>query len=205
MIEVVQRPLPKSATKIGTVPLMFRKILKPLWVLLALLFLLEAWLWDLIAPPVARFVALIPWQRFKAWLTGRIAAMPAAWVLVLFVLPDAVLFPIKLGALWVAAQGQFAGHALIGMGVFVIAKIAGLAVTVFLFEVCRPKLMELAWFCRLYDWVLQARVWAGVQVAPIREEIRLIVARVKLALSPTRATVMRLIERIRTKMHHRGH
>ena len=33
---------------------MVRKILKPLWVLLALLFLLEAWLWDLIAPPVSR-------------------------------------------------------------------------------------------------------------------------------------------------------
>lgn len=184
---------------------MFRKLLKPLWVLLALLFLLEAWLWDLIAPPVARMVALIPWQRFKAWLTARIEALPAPWVLVLFVLPDAVLFPVKLGALWVAAQGQFAGHGLIGMAVFVIAKISGLAVTVFLFEVCRPKLMELAWFCRAYGWVQQARVWAGLQVAPIREEIRLILARLRLFLSPTRASVMRLVERIRSKMHQRGH
>ncbi len=184
---------------------MVRKILKPLWVLLALLFLLEAWLWDLIAPPVSRLVALIPWQRFKAWLTAGIGAMPAAWVLALFVLPDAVLFPIKLGALWVVAQGQFAGHAVIGMGVFVITKISGLAVTVFLFDVCRPKLMELAWFCKVYDWVLQARVWAGLQVAPIREEIRMVLGRIKLFLSPTRATVIRLIERIRSKMHHRGH
>lgn len=179
------------------------KLLKPLWILLALLFLLEAWLWDLIAPWVARLVGLIPWQRFKTWLAERVAAMPAALVLVLFALPDAVLLPVKLGALWVAAQGTFAGHAFIGMGVFVIAKISGLAVTVFLFEVCRPKLMELGWFAWLYEWLQRARVWSAAQVAPIRAHLHGIAQQIRQRLGLSRSTLLRMVERIRTRIRQR--
>ena len=39
---------------------MVRHLLRPLWVLLALLFFVEAWLWDHLQPVVARIVALIP-------------------------------------------------------------------------------------------------------------------------------------------------
>ena len=34
------------------------RLLKPLWVLLALVFLFEAWLWDQLAPLVARLEAV---------------------------------------------------------------------------------------------------------------------------------------------------
>ncbi len=36
-----------------------RRLLRPLWILLALIFLLEAWLWDRVEPIIARVVALI--------------------------------------------------------------------------------------------------------------------------------------------------
>ena len=39
---------------------MLRRILQPLWVLLALIFLIEAWLWDHLEPIVARVVAWVP-------------------------------------------------------------------------------------------------------------------------------------------------
>ena len=42
-----------------------RRWLRPLWVILALLFLLEAWLWDHLEPLVARVVNLIPWDALK--------------------------------------------------------------------------------------------------------------------------------------------
>ena len=38
---------------------MRRKVFRPLWVILALLLLLEAWLWDHLEPIVARIVNLI--------------------------------------------------------------------------------------------------------------------------------------------------
>jgi len=40
-----------------------RRLLRPLWVLLALIFLVEAWLWDRVEPVIARVVALIPLPR----------------------------------------------------------------------------------------------------------------------------------------------
>ena len=39
---------------------MLRRLLQPFWVLLAIVFLIEAWLWDHLEPIVARIVAAIP-------------------------------------------------------------------------------------------------------------------------------------------------
>ena len=39
---------------------MLRRLLQPLWVLLAIVFLIEAWLWDHLEPVVARVVSAIP-------------------------------------------------------------------------------------------------------------------------------------------------
>ena len=39
---------------------MMRRLLQPFWVLLAVIFLIEAWLWDHLEPIVERIVALIP-------------------------------------------------------------------------------------------------------------------------------------------------
>ena len=50
----------------GMTAYLMRRWLRPLWIFLALLFLMEAWLWDHLAPIVARVVNLIPLARFKA-------------------------------------------------------------------------------------------------------------------------------------------
>ncbi len=47
---------------------MMRRLLQPVWVLLAVIFLIEAWLWDHLEPLVAWVVARIPLQTFKQWL-----------------------------------------------------------------------------------------------------------------------------------------
>ena len=51
---------------------MMRRLLQPVWVLLAIIFLIEAWLWDHLEPVVAWFVALIPLRVFKHWLAERV-------------------------------------------------------------------------------------------------------------------------------------
>ena len=51
---------------------MNRRWLRPLWIVLALLFLLEAWLWDHLEPLVARVVNLVPWGKFKEKLARLI-------------------------------------------------------------------------------------------------------------------------------------
>ena len=55
---------------------MKRRLLQPLWVLLAIIFLIEAWFWDHLAPVVARVVALIPLLLFgPESLFGMVAAI----------------------------------------------------------------------------------------------------------------------------------
>lgn len=52
------------------------RILRPLWVILALLFLVEAWLWDHLEPVAARAVNVVSWGRQKIWLKRTIESLP---------------------------------------------------------------------------------------------------------------------------------
>ena len=79
---------------------MMRRLLQPLWVLLAVIFLIEAWLWDHLEPIVARVVALIPLRAFKQWLAERVDTLSPAMTLVVFVVPVIPLFPLKLVGFW---------------------------------------------------------------------------------------------------------
>ena len=66
---------------------MRRHLLRPLWIVLALLFLAEAWLWDHLEPIVARVVNLIPWGRLKLRLAALIEDLPPWATLIVFVIP----------------------------------------------------------------------------------------------------------------------
>jgi len=147
---------------------MLRRILQPLWVLLALIFLIEAWLWDHLEPIVARVVAWIPLRAFKAWLAERIDTLSPAVTLIVFILPVILLFPLKLVGLWLLANNYWASAVV----VFVLAKFLGLGVAAFIFDVTRPKLLQMAWFQKLYGWVIAMRAKAHAIVDPIRLRIK---------------------------------
>ena len=87
-----------------------RRIIHAFWVVLALLFLLEAWLWEKLAPMVAFVVGFIPLRRIKANVAAFVEQLPPAVTLVVFVIPAAVLLPIKIGALWLFGL-RYAGAA----------------------------------------------------------------------------------------------
>jgi hypothetical protein len=147
---------------------MLRRILQPLWVLLALMFLLEAWLWDRLEPVVARIVAWIPLRAFKLWLADRVDALSPAMTLIVFVVPILPLFPLKLVGLWLLANEYW----LSAIAILVFAKFLGLGVTAFVFDVTRPKLLQMAWFERLYGWVIALREKARAVVEPVKLRIR---------------------------------
>jgi hypothetical protein len=143
-------------------------MLRPLWVLLALLFLLEAWLWDHLEPPIARLVSLIPWGPLKAWLSRTLRTLPPWASLAVFVVPFIVLLPLKfLEVYFIAKRAWFAA----GL-VLVIAKLLGLGLTAFVFDATRDKLLQMGWFARMYDWFIWARQWAHAQTEPVRERMQ---------------------------------
>ena len=147
---------------------MLRRILQPLWVLLALIFLIEAWLWDHLEPIVARVVAWVPLRAFKAWLAERVDTLSPAMTLIVFVVPVIPLFPLKLFGLWLLANEYWVSAIL----TIVFAKFLGLGVAAFVFDVTRSKLLQMAWFKGLYDWVMALRQKARDIVNPIIVRIK---------------------------------
>lgn len=134
------------------------------WFTLATLFLIEAWLWDVVQPVVRQIVERLPLRRIKAFFRWLVARLPAWAALFVMGLPSIVLIPAKIAGLWLLAHG----HIIAGAGLFVVAKSAGVFLVVFLFEVCRPKLMQMAWFAQVYAWFERARMWAHAQMAPFK-------------------------------------
>ena len=145
-----------------------RRWLRPLWVLLALLFLLEAWLWDHLQPLVARVVNLVPWGRLKVWLARLIRDLPPWATLVVFVVPLVVLLPLKFLEVYFLAKRNWLGAGT----VLIAAKLLGLGVTAFLFDATRDKLLQMAWFRRMFEWFMRLRDWAHDITEPVRERVR---------------------------------
>jgi hypothetical protein len=144
---------------------MNRRWLRSLWIVLALLFLMEAWLWDHLEPVVARAVNVVPWGRLKTWIKRTIESLPPWAALGVFVVPLIVLLPLKFLEVYFMAERNWLGAA----GVLVLAKLMGLGVTAFVFDATRDQLLQMAWFARMYDWFLWARDWAHAQTEPVRQ------------------------------------
>jgi len=112
--------------------------------LAALWFFLEEFGWHPLAAWLRRFARWPPWAR----LEGRIAAAPPRLALALFLLPAALLLPVKLLALALISDGR----PLAGLAVIVAAKLAGTAAGGWLFLLTRPQLMRMPRFARAMAW-----------------------------------------------------
>jgi hypothetical protein len=145
-----------------------RRLLQPLWVLLAVIFLIEAWLWDHLEPIVARAVALIPLHDFKQWLADRVDALSPAMTLIVFIVPVIPLFPLKLVGLWLLTHEYWISAIL----TIIFAKFLGVGVAAFIFDVTRPKLLEMPWFEKLYEFIIGLRAKANALVDPIKQQIK---------------------------------
>jgi len=173
---------------------MMRRLLQPFWVLLAVIFLIEAWLWDHLEPIVARVVALIPLRTFKQWLAERVDTLSPAMTLIVFIVPVIPLFPLKMFGLWLLANEYWVSAVLI----LAFAKFLGLGVAAFIFDVTRPKLLQMAWFQKLYDWVMMLRAKARAMVDPIK---RRILEMLRGDGDGWSARMLRLIQRFRKSVH----
>ena len=171
-----------------------RRLSQPFLILLALLFLAEAWLWTHLEPIVARIVALIPLRALKAWLATRIERLSPPMTLLVFLVPVVVLFPLKLVGVWLLAHHYWLG----AMALIVTAKLIGVGVAAFVFDVTRPKLMQMMWFRNVYEWVLRLRSWSLSMIAPVRLRLR----EMRLALSGGESPRwLRVALRARRRMH----
>src|SRR5437764_13364305 len=145
-----------------------RRIVKPFLILLALFFLFEAWLWDHLRPIVAWVVNLVAWDRLKTRLAALVERLPPFAVLIVFVIPFIVLLPLKFVEVYFIVHRQWIATIL----VLVLAKLLGLGVTAFIFEVTKPKLLQMAWFRWLYELMLVWLAKAHAITDPIKHRIK---------------------------------
>jgi len=170
---------------------MLRRLLQPVWILLAIIFLIEAWLWDHLEPIVAAIVAAIPLRAFKQWFTERVDTLSPAMTLIVFIVPVIWLFPLKMISLWLLMHEYWMS----AVTTILFAKLLGIGVTAFVFDVTRPKLLEMAWFERLYEWVLALRAKCNELVDPVKAKIL-----EALHGDADRSRVVRLILRFRKRV-----
>jgi hypothetical protein len=173
---------------------MMRRLLQPVWVLLAIIFLIEAWLWDHLEPIVAWLVARLPLRAFKQWLAEQVDTLSPAMTLIVFIVPVVPLFPLKLMGLWLMTHEYWLSAIL----TLIFAKFIGVGIAAFIFDVTRPKLLEMAWFEKLYDFVMALRAKAAALVDPIKLRIKEILGGAGDGWS---ARMLRLIQRFRKSVH----
>lgn len=138
-----------------------KRLLKPFVMVLALALLFEEWLWDALKKQVHRLSKLPAVQSMER-LLGR---LPPWASLLVMALPGLLLLPFKLAGLWALSNG----HPVLGMGIFVLAKLAGTALAAYLFDLVRENARKMAWFDRIYLFVMsviaRAKAWLAAQPA----------------------------------------
>lgn len=129
-------------------------------ILAAIWLILEEWLWDGMVALMAR-IGRLPVVH---WLEARVRALPPYAAMIVFLIPALVLLPFKLAAFWLMAHGKH----MLGVTIFIVAKLIGTALLARIFSLTKPALMTVHWFARAFAWVIgwKLRVYAYVKALP---------------------------------------
>ncbi|MBB4197225.1 hypothetical protein CCR94_14435 [Rhodoblastus sphagnicola] len=170
----------------------------------AVVFLIEAWLWDLTIALGHWVVGLLPWREFKATVVRIVQRLPPYGALPLFLIPFVVIEPLKIIAIEQIAHGHFFR----GVLAFIVLKFVGVGLIAFIFDLTREKLLAIGWFASFYRWVVKWRDKAHAFIEPYKVAVRARIADLKfriseirrrLNLSAGKGGVMELLVRLRAR------
>ena len=109
-------------------------------------------------------------------------------------MPVLPLFPLKLVGIYLLTHEYW----LSAIATIIFAKLLGVGVTAFVFDVTRPKLLEMRWFEKLYEFVMALRARAAELVDPVKRRIRELLRGDGGGWS---SRMLRLIQRFRKSVH----
>ncbi|MGE3228658.1 MAG: hypothetical protein AB7J30_04410 [Hyphomicrobium sp.] len=174
--------------------LVVRALAFVLQVLAALILLFEEWGWR----PLVDALAWLSRFRLVARLESTLAGLPPYGALLALAVPTSILFPLKLLAVYLVAQG----HVFTAGLLFIGAKIASTALIARIFLLTRPALMRIGWFAAVHDWIvpwkeaLFARIrasWAWRYGRMVKTRIRLETKQAWLRLRPALVALLAAI------------
>ncbi|MBO0743235.1 MAG: hypothetical protein J2P51_17660 [Hyphomicrobiaceae bacterium] len=146
-------------------------------VLVALIIVFEEWGWRPLADLVGRLARWRPWAMIEAAITR----LPPYAAFIVFVLPTALLLPLKFLALFLIAQGQIFMATLL----FIAAKLVATALIARLYLLTEPALMQIGWFAWAHDsfMPLKEALTARVRSSWVWREGRWLKQRAKRAIA----------------------
>ena len=131
----------------------------PLILLAALWLFAEEWVWDRVAAMMA-WLSRLSWVRASAaWVTG----LPAYAAMALFGIPVALMLPFKIVGIWLIARGD----PLMGVGIFILAKVVGTGIAAWIFAHCRDSLLSLPWFAAVHRALKRLHEYLRARVAEL--------------------------------------
>jgi len=166
--------------------------IRPLLLVLAVLFLVEAWIWRKMAPVIRWLAHLLPFEAVKQAIARYAKGLPPYAALLLFLCPLLLLEPVEGVALWAYAHKQW----VLGSLCLLLVKLFGVGLMAFMFQVCEPQLLSIGWFARLAALFVRVKAWAEAEVAPVKQAIREGMARVRVWASTRFTGNSRLWHRI---------
>ena len=164
-----------------------QSLVRVFWLTLAVVFLIESWLWDHVSDGLRALGRRLGLERVDPWLRAIVSKLSPPMTLVLFSVPGALIFPFKLIAFGLLARGYIVS----GVIAIFAAKTLALGVTAVLFDICRDKLLQMKWFCRVYSLTLSVGAWAHELISPLRQRAAELAAGLRERLAPLKNLIQR--------------
>jgi len=131
---------------------------------LAMAFLAVAWVWDGLAAVGRALAGFIPWARFKEAFASLVDRLPAALVLLIFLVPFLIVEPLLVVATIAIAMG----YVVVGAIAWIVLKLLAVALIPAIFDLTKHRLMTMPWFVRAYEKVMAFHHYADQIVAPYK-------------------------------------
>lgn len=181
-----------------------RAMQRPLWFVVAALYLFESWLWDNVREWLRRLGRALGVERLDPWLRGVVAGLSPRATLLIFLTPALAIYPIKFVALGLIMRG----HILTGALTIFFVKTLALGVTSYLFDICREKMLQMPTFARVYAAFCSAREWARAIIAPVKRRLGDVIAEARMRFAPLIRRAMALsrvaLRRLRARIEGRA-
>lgn len=120
--------------------------------ILAVILIIEEWLWAILTALGSWLTRLLHLQRFELWLTQ----VPPKLALVAFIIPILIVLPINLLGLGLIGHGLF----IRGLAVELFAKLLGTILVARVFKLAKTQLLTFRWLTWVYNTILGWLSWA---------------------------------------------
>jgi len=152
-----------------------RAFVEGLGFIFAGIIVVEGWLWKQGNIAIQRLARETSFVSFEARLRKSIADLSPLVTLAAYLAPAALLLPILQSGVNLLSEGAI----LTGAIVFFISQTLLIAISAYLFELCRNKLFQISWVAPCCERVFRTHAWATAYVSPVLLRRREIWASIK--------------------------